>query len=515
MQVVSPMSKSLIVLCCLLLMAPAWGMTEMSGGWSVTSDNQASSCGTSDISSTTSAAGDPTITLGVASSSSLYGPGEVELTRTGAISKKISLGGFDLSVSFDGTVASDVILESDGTASAASFVGATVAGASTGDGSYEILGAADVNTEGFLSGKGSATSSASGTASYDASLTDGTSEVWGAVDGSSSTSLIGSSSDSLVSTGGNENGIHADSDVLYNRRSEVSDSSTSTLSAYASALNSATAGVTVSGQAMSGGWDPTMTESKTRLGNENVASSASGALEGTAIAPGSGDASDISAVVEATATRNSALYSGLQTGLYVSGGSSSYASAVQSSDSVETYSQALIEDPLWGSVARQSGMTALEWGRVDTIGSGAIARESGAYALSFAKIELTTDLLENSGIVSSSGNITLATSTEVSGTKKAVAGAIAYGDGVGDMWTDDGYMHNAAGYLGDAEEYVDHYSYVSSEEVKGTISNIAKNAWISQEPGGTANLAKPFAINTSSDPMYAWSSTEGWYYQAH
>jgi len=327
--------------------------------------------------------------------------------------------------------------------------------------------------------------------------------------------LTGSSADSLVSTSGKKNGIHAESRVLFNRRGEVSDSATSKLSAYASALNSAAANVIVSGQAMSGAWDPTATEPKTRLGNENVASSASATLSGKVIAPGSSDASDISANIESTATRNTALYTGLQTGLYVSGGPASYASAVQSSDSAETYSQALIKNPLWGSVARQSGRTALEWGSVDEIGSGAIAKESGANALSFAKIQLTTDLLEVGGVIKSSGNMTLATSTEVSGTKKAVAGAIAIGNGVGDMWTDDGYMHNSAGYTGDTEQPINHYSYVSSEDIHGEIVNIAKTAFISQDPSGTASLAKPFSINTQTDPMIAWASTEGWYYQAH
>ena len=344
---------------------------------------------------------------------------------------------------------------------------------------------------------------------------DKPSEVWGEVDGSSTTSLKGSSSNSIASTGGKENGIHAESRVLLNRRNEVSDSATSILSAYASALNSATAEVTVSGQALSGGWDTTATEPKTKLTNEIVASSASGILKGTTIAPGEGDASYASAIIESTATRNSALYSGLQSGLYVSGGPSSYASAVQSSDSVETYSQALIEDPLWGSVARQSGRTAIEWGQVATTGSGAISKEPGASAFSFAKIQLTTDLLEQGSVISSSGNMTLATSTEVSGTLKAVAGATISGEGSGDMSTADGIMVNSAGFVGDAETPINHFSYVSSEEVRGQIANVAKNAWISQGPSGTDILSKPFGIDSSSDPMFAWASTEGWYYQAH
>jgi len=487
-------------------------MIEMSDGWSITSQGLASSSGSSGISS---ALGDPTITLGVVSSSSLDGPGSINLARKGAISKDIGLGGFGLSASFDGNVNSEVILESAGTASAAAFVGTTATAIPTGAGSYEIYGTADVTTEGFLSGKGSAISGASGKASYGVTLQSEPSEVWGNVDGSSSTSLIGSSSDSLVGTGGQKNGLHSESRVLFNRRGEVSDSSTSSLSAYASALNSATAKVNVSGQARSGGWDQTVTQPKIRLGNENVASSASGTLNAAAIAPGSGDAADITGVVESSATRNTALYTGLQTGLYASGGPSSYASANQSSGSGETYSQVLIETPLWGSVARQPGGTALEWGSVQETGSGAITKESGASALSFAKIQLTTDLLENGGVTSSSGNLTIATSTEVTGKKKAVAGATANGVGTGDMWTDDGFMHNEAGYIGDAETPINHYSYVSSDDVIGHISNYAKNVFISNEPRGSSNLAKPYSINTQTDPMFAWSSTEGWYYQAH
>ena len=506
------MSKLFTALFSLLLFVSSCGGVEMSGGWSITSQGLASSSGSSEISS---ASGDPAISLGIASSSSLYGPGSVSLVREGAIGRDIGLGGFDLSASFDGDVRSDVILESTGTAWASAFVGATASAMPTGAGSYEIFGSADVSTEGSLCGRGSAASTASGKASYAASRLGTPSDVWGGVDGSSSTSLTGSSSESLASTAGKENGIHADSRVLFNRRGEVSDISTSMLSAYGSAINSATAEVNVSGQAMSGGWDPTSTAPKAKLGNENVASSASATLKGTAISPGSGDAADISAVVESTATRNSALYTGLQTGLYVSGGPSSYASSSQSSSSAETYAQAVIDDPLWGSAAREPGRSALEWGSVETTGSGAIARESGGYAISFAKIQMTTDLLNRSGATSSSGNITLATSTEVSGTKRAVAGATAYGNGSGDMWTDDGFMHNYASYIGDSEMLINHYSYVSSEEVRGDIINFAKNVKLSTIPGGTAALAKPFEIDTETDPMFAWSSTEGWYYQAH
>jgi hypothetical protein len=506
------MSKLLIVLCFILLIAPAWGMIEMSGGWSIQSNGQASSSGSSNI---FSGSGDPTITLGVISSSSLDGPGDVTLSRTGAITKDIDLGGFGLSASFDGQVNSELHLQSEGTASASAFVGATAIATPTGQGSHEIYGTADVTTEGFLCGQGSATASATGVASYDITIQNDPTEVWGDVDGTSELSLVGSSPDSLASTGGQENGIHAESQVLLNRRNELSDSATSTLSTYASALNSASALVSVSGQAESGGWDPTSTNPKTKLGNENVASLASGTMDGNVIAPGLGDAADLSGVIESTATRNTAMYSGLQTGLYVSGGPSSYASAVMSSDADETYSRAIMENPLWGSVARQPGEIAQEWGSIDETGSGAIARESGAYALSFAKIQLTTDLLDSGSVTSSSGNMTLAVSTEVSGTKNAVAGAIAHGIGSGDMFTDDGYMYNAAGYIGDAGDPVNHYAYISSEDETGEIDNIAKNAFLTVEPAGTANLFKPFAIDTTSDPMYAWASTEGWYYQAH
>lgn len=501
----------LVIICYSLLTTNALGMIEMSGGWAVSSDGQALSSGSSDISSLS---GDPTLVLGILSSSSLYGPGSVSLVRDGGIEKSISLGGFVLSTSFDGRVESEVVLESAGTASAAAFVGATASAIPTGAGSHEIFGTADVTTEGILIGKGSAKATASGKASYGVSLQSGTTEVWGEVDGSSSTSLQGSAADSLVSTVGRKNGLHTESRVLSNRRNELSDSSTSVLSAYAAAMNSATSDITVSGRALSGGWDPTST-SKSKLGNENVASSASGTLKGKVIAPGNGDAASVFANVESTATRNTALYTGLPLGLYVSGGPSSYASSIQSSSSTETYAQALIENPLWGSVARQPGRTALEWGRIETTGSGAIAREAGASALSFAKIQLTTDLLERGSTITSSGNITLATSTEVSGDRKAVAGAIAHGQGYGDMWTSDGYMHNFASYIGDAEMIVNHYSYVSSEKIGGTTSNIAKNVVISHDPSGTALLAKPFSIDTNATIYHAWSSTEGWYYQAH
>lgn len=505
------MFRSFMFLCCVLFVLPALAAVEMPGGWSISAEGGASSTGTSELSYVSS---DPTITLAILSASSLYGPGSVSLLREGGIEKSISSGDFDISAGFDGRAESEVILESSGTAYAAAFVGATAAAIPTGDGSHEIFGVADVFTECNLVGKGSVEASASGKSSYRASVRSATSEVWGEVQGSSITSLTGSSADSLASTSGNKNGIHTESRVLSNRRGEISGSSISMLSAYGSAINSATAKADVTGTAMSGGWDPT-SSSRSRLSNENVASSAAGTLKGDARAPGSGDAASVIAMVESTAKRNTALYTGMPLGIYASGGPSSYASSTQSSSSTETYAQALIENPLWGSVAREPGRTALEWGRIETTGSGAISREQGAYALSFAKIQLTTDLLERSGTISSSGNITLATSTEISGSKKAVAGAIAHGNGYGDMWTDDGFMKNFASYTGDAEMLVHHYSYVSSEEIRGEISNIAKNIIMEQNPGGRASLAKPFAINTTSDPMYAWSSTEGWYYQEH
>jgi len=489
-------------------------MIEMSGGWSVISNGQASSSGQSQIASALS--GDPTITLGVVSSSSLYGTGNINVARTGSISEDMDLGGFGLSTSFDGNVNSEVILTSDGTASAAAFVGATATGLPTGLGSYELLGTADVTTEGFLHGEGSATASASGSSNYGVTRDSSISEIWGEVQGSSSTSLVGSSSESYASTGGKQNGIHAESSVLYNSRGEVTDSSSSTISAYASAINSATANVSASGVAQSGGWDPTMTGTKTKLANEIVTGTVSGTLTGEALAPGTGDASDISATLEASATRNSVMYAGLQKGLLVSGGPSTYSSTAKSSSSGQTFAHAKIENPLWGSVARQTGRTALEWGKVDSVECGVIAKEAGGSGIAFAKVLLTTDLLESGGgVISSSGNITFANSAEVSGSKKAVAGAKIYGLGQGDMWTDDGYMHNSAGYIGDASQFVDHYSYVSSEDIVGQISNYAKDVWLSTEPHGTGSLSKPHKIDTNVDPMYAWTSTEGWYYQAH
>ena len=504
------MFKPLIVLLiCLLLSVPALGRIEMNGGWSVTSEGQVSSSGQSQISSALS--GDPTITLGVVSSSSLYGPGNANVAREGSLSEDLGLGGFGLSISFDGEVTSEVILTSSGTASAAAFVGATATGLPTGLGSYEIFGTADVTTDGFLHGMGSAVASASGSSSYGVTRDGSISEVWGEAQGISSTTLTGSSTDSFASTGGKKNGIQAESNVIFNSRGEVSDSSTSTISAYASAINSATADVSVSGIAQSGGWDPTATLPKTKLANEIVTSTSSGTLTGEAIAPGSGDASDISATLEVTANRNSVLNAGLQKGLIVSGGPSTYASTLKSSNSGETFAHAKIENALWGSVARQTGRTALEWGKVDTVECGVIAKEAGGSGLTFAKIFMTTDLLERGGVFSSSGNMTIATLGEVSGSKNAVAGARVFGSGQGDMWTADGFMRNSAGYVGG----IDHYSYVSSEDIVGQITNIATNAFISVEPKGTSLLGKPNKIDTTVDPMYAWASTEGWYYQAH
>ena len=146
-----------IVLMTILLTGQVMGEAVVNGGWSITGNGDGSSQGANEISYTT---GDPSATLGITSSSSVYGPGTFSRTLTGSHSLKIGLAGFNISLGYDGMVSSSVSLDSQGSASSSAYVGATAAGISTGNGTYDIFGAADLSTEGYLNGKGTIEASA-------------------------------------------------------------------------------------------------------------------------------------------------------------------------------------------------------------------------------------------------------------------------------------------------------------------------------------------------------------------
>ena len=494
----------LIILTILLLSIPEVApMTELNGGWSSTTQGLGCSSG---VISAAYSAGDPTITLGITSASALYGPGSVTDAKQGQMSVEKSIGGFQLKVSFDGEVSSETILTSQGTASAAAFVGATATGLSTGGLSHEIFGSAKINVEGYLQGKGSSSASASGSAQYDVSKLSTPSEVWGEVNGEAHMNLVGSSEQSLASSGGKKVGLTAESRVQRTLRNKIISSSSSSVAGYCSAISEAQATAEASGQALSGAWDPSTTQTKAKLQNENAASSASGSASGKVVAKGQDDAADISAVIQSSASKDS----GSDLDLEVSGGPATYASATQTSNTDEVFSQALTSGTSWGSVARNNGKYVIEYGSAESLGAGAITRELGGNALSFGKIQLVTNYQQISGKTSSEGNMNLDTYTEATWDKEAVAGAIVTGAGDGTLRSSDGNMFNEADYTGG----LDHFSYLDSILQRGETRNIATRASVSADPRGSESLIKPFRIDTTVDPAFAWSSTEGWYYTA-
>jgi len=518
-----------IYICSLIILGTASaGTAQMTGGWSVEGDGQQTDSGVTYLASTTSS--DPSITLGISAVSSLFGPGTDSKKWTGAQNIDISMGGFDLSAEYDGTVVSKVILTSEGSASAAAFVGASASGLSTGQvpsdsggDSYELFGKAEITTEGSISGTGTATATASGSASYDVQKLETSSEAWGQVTGSSNMELESGSSNGVVSTSGTENGLHADSQVMRSLQKYISASSNGQLKSYASIVNEGNANVKTSGEVKGGAWDPTFTGTKVRTdtetGNEDVAISAEGTLgtlDQEIATNDDGDAASVSSILQAAASKELSAAGDLT--LSVSGGPATYAAVSQTSSSTETYAAVWVRDALWGSIAKsEDNQKVLEWGQVDSIGSGAICYDP-ASALGFAKIQMSSDYTSSGGISIATGNMTVSTYAQGTRNTTALGGAAISGDGKGDITTSDSLMANAAGYTGG----MDHISFVDAARISSSgtrgyamTKNIADLIYASTDPAGSALVLKPFQTNSAVDPIYAWSSSEGSYYQAH
>jgi len=190
-------------------------LTEITGGWSAEVNGEGTSLGESTVSS---CFGDPLVTLGITSTSSLYGVGNAIDQKTGSQSLVLPLGGYELSVAYEGVVSSSLTLTSSGSGSVTSTIGATASGVSTGEGSHDILGFADITTEGCLSGSGTGIASADGIAEYGVKTTGSASEVWGSVSGESTLNMVGLSSNSLTSSGGQPNGLHIESRSTKNHK---------------------------------------------------------------------------------------------------------------------------------------------------------------------------------------------------------------------------------------------------------------------------------------------------------
>ena len=494
------------VLMIILLTGQVMGEAVVNGGWSIAGKGDGSSQGASAISYS---AGDPSATLGITSSSSIFGPGTFSHSLEGSQSLKINLAGFDIALGYDGKVSSGVTLDSDGSASSSAFVGANVAGLSTGNGTYDIFGAADLSTEGYLSGKGTVEASAEGNSSYDVTRVGTPSEVWGEESGKSSLDLQGLSSNALASTGGSKNGLHTDSRST-SAVEGVTSSSISQITSYASVINNARANVSSSGTGVGGAWDASFTGTKSRLTNENVASRVTGDLSGYTEANGDNDAGDVSAVLNAEASRNP--------DLSVSGGPATYASSNQSSSSPRTYSETRVDNALWGSVAK-SGVDrlAVEWGNVSEVGSGAIAFEPNAGATSFGKVLMDTNYTTQGGIKRARGDMVLSTLSEATKNKRAVGGTVIGPIGEGFMCANDLLMTNNATFVGGKNGYQNlfHFSYANPVVPEVRTYNIVGRASVDSKPKGTELLIQPYFVSTELNPNIAWSRTEGSYDQSH
>lgn len=484
------------------------GEAVVNGGWSITGNGDGSSQGANEISYTT---GDPSATLGITSSSSVYGPGTFSRTLTGSHSLKIGLAGFNISLGYDGMVSSSISLDSQGSASSSAYVGATAAGISTGNGTYDIFGAADLSTEGYLNGKGTIEASAEGSSNYTVAVAKiGTpSEVWGDVSGKSSLKLQGLASNALASTGGSKNGLHTDSRAT-NAINGVTSSSTSQITSYASVINNARANVSSSGTGIGGAWDSSFIGTKSRLSNENVSSRVTGELGGYAEANGDLDAGDVSAVLNARASRDPELS--------VSGGPATYASSYQTSVASKTYSETWANKAIWGSVAKSGrNRMALEWGNISEVRSGAISFVPDAGATSFSKVLMDTNFTSQ-GITRARGDMVLSTSAEVTKNKDAVAGTVIGRQGEGYLAANDDLMTNVATFTGGiikGQQDLFHFSYVKPTVPEVSTYNIVGHATVDSKPSGSELIIQPYFVSTELDPNIAWSRTEGSYDQSH
>ncbi len=485
----------IVILICILQVGQACGLVEITGGWSFEGNGEFSSHGVSEVSGCGS---DPSITLGITSTSSICNGGNISDLKIGSQAITITVGGYQLTAGYDGEVRSSI--NGRGTGATTAFVGATATGLSTGGDSYDIFGSADISTDGYLSGTGIGEASASGTSQYRVIKIGTPSEVWGQVAGMSELRMDGRSSDSLASTGGYENGLHTESRVRKTISGETVSgkemaSSTSRINSYASVINEARINVSSSGTAESGGWVPGFSQTKEQMRNENVASSSTGDLWGYVEANGYLDAADVSAILESTASMDNSLY--------VSGSPATYAASTQSSSAVRTYAETWVRNASWGSAAREGNRTAREWGNLSDLGSGAHMYEPGADAVSFGNIRMIIDYQDDP--VLSTGFMKLDTYAEATKNKTAMAGSIIGYTGDGTMYYQDDDMLNTAGFVGG----LDHHSWIAAGRQFADTSALLGRAYVETNPQGNESLIQPWRADTSSDPNVAWSRTEG------
>lgn len=503
------MRIKLFIFICILTIGLSQGLSEINGGWNVKVDGPGSSQGENMVQG---GGADPSVTMGITATSSLYGPGTVSDQKTGSNNLVLSVGGYELDVGYEGQVSTSLTQSSIGSSALTAFIGATASGTSTGNESYDLLGKADINTEGYLIGIGLGEASAAGSSYFTAMRSGTPSEIWGGVAGESELRLDGRSVNAITNTGGSTNGLHTESRVTKTITGDEKSSSTSQIISYASATNNARANVSSSGTAQGGAWDPSFIGTKQRLADEDVATSVTGEIRGYVESNGVNDAAAVSAILQATGSKEVSL-SGPD--LLVSGGPASYASATQSSTARRTYAETWVNRSVWGSVVRTNkSQTVVEWGNLSNLGSGAHTYEPGSNAVSFGKILLNTDYLSQGNLRSSIGNMSLDTYAEATKNKTALAGTLIGPTGDGTVRSSDAVMLNEAGFTGG----LDHFSFVDPARKPYPVAEtraILSRAYVKSLPNGGERLSQPFYASTIPNPIIAWSRTDGSYDQSY
>lgn len=495
--------KSYLILSICLLAGLASAGNTITGGWDVTGNGASSMSGSS---YSYSSAGDPSATMGITASSNLFGVGSTSDQRTGTNEVTINLGGFNLTVGFDGSVSSSLVLSSLGTSSVSSYVGSTATGQSTGNGSYEVYGSSDLFTDGYLNGQGSASAHASGSTSYDVLRSGTPSEAYGQVSGLSSLSLSGLYSSSMSSTGGVKNGLHAESGAKKAVDGTITSSSSAGISSKSATVNGAKAEASASGFSRSGAWDATMTGTKAKIDNEMSRSSVLGKTFSESKTLGINDAATAIAALESSAFKDNS-------SLTVSGGPATYATGSQNSNSAATLTGASVTGSYWGSMAmtNNAGIVAVQWGHLSNLTSGVRIYQPGVDALTFGKISQSGLYQIHGSSVYSEGNTSLDTLAEGTRGKNAFAGTLLGPTGSGTLATSDGYMQNTADFTGG----LDHYSHIDSNNTTATTSNILGSANATALPNGNSGAVQYYTVNSGINPMIAWSRTVLSFSQAH
>jgi len=497
--------RLLVLACTLFLSTSAYGEIVLTGGWNAVGDGSGTAYGLSQLDCDSS---DPSVTLGITSTSSVFGNGRFSDQKTGGQNLSLPLGGYVLLAGYNGTVSSSLDLSS-GSAMVRSFIGATAAGLSTGRGSYDLFGSADILTEGYMYGAGTGDSHASGSAIYGVTRSGTPSQVWGLASGTSDLKMQSLSADSLVSTGGSPNGMHTDSRMWQNIDKAVVSSSNSRINAYASSIGRGKVNVSSSGLAQGGAWGPDFTGVKAFLSNENVASSASGTMQGYVESNGAGDSADASAIVQSSANTELNNFT-------ISGGPACYTSGTQSSSSPRTYASTIITDAIWGSVIRQNSSRQLvQWGNLSDLISNVTVKDANSSAMTFGRILLNTDLLSTGILVKSSGNMSLETYAEATKKANATAGTHIGPSGFGSMEVRDEVMTNMAGFTSGLNHSLNHSSYIDAHATHVETHNVLESGFISANPIGHIRAIRPFNVSTASNPYEAWSRTIGTYEQSH